>query len=308
MGGLQAFAAPHAKWRTASSRAWGTFRDPRRAGPGNCASCGLRTFYVHGTRRATRDAHAGTRMRVAMVRSCRRSHAGVCSPAMPTRPPMRPHCHAYYTGASVSREALKFEKLTPQVRDVLDYKFPTRLISKDMGPKSGVYKHHNQYPHFVRESDPPEPAWTFFMVRASRVWWDKGDAGKIHANECFHSTTARPFPGDAAQGALEGKTIELQGCPLMLSHLRTRLMVKFLEAGYLLTMSIAMTRSNFKTHSCVGCNKCVSPSGVHACNADLTYVAAKSCSLPLTSAASQRADDGKVTSCKCAATSLKRSW
>ena len=42
--------------------------------------------------------------------------------------------------------------------------------------------------------------------------------------------------------------------------------------------------SKTQCHTCVGCNKCVSPSGVYACNADLTYVVAKSCSLPLTSA------------------------
>ena len=78
------------------------FRQPclgdllRCAGPGHCASCGLRAFYVHGTRRATHDAHimrVRTRMRVAMVRSCRRCRAGACFHAMP---PARPHCHAYY--------------------------------------------------------------------------------------------------------------------------------------------------------------------------------------------------------------------
>ena len=84
--------------RTTAGLAWGTYCDLRRTAPGHCASCGLCAFYVHGTctRRATRDAHVGTRMRVAMARSCRRSRACVfftpCQRA----------------GASVSREALKY--------------------------------------------------------------------------------------------------------------------------------------------------------------------------------------------------------
>ena len=63
--------------RTATSLAVDTSCDLRCAAPGHCASCSLRDFYVHSTRWATRDAHAGTRMALAMVRCCWRCRTGV---------------------------------------------------------------------------------------------------------------------------------------------------------------------------------------------------------------------------------------